>query len=166
MGVVSFFVSADAVTSQTKNQLRTVALQRSAEVTNFIDSVRNDITVTAASSTTPAMVSNLSMGWSMLPDPQGTLSTAFQAPNVSEEGGAETVDFAGLNNGYDLSHRKYHPAMRAKILRQGYSDAYIVTPDGSVLYSVMKLGDFAMKLKLDQEDLDSLAAASTDALMH
>lgn len=53
-------------------------------------------------------------------------------------------------DGYDKNHAASHALFRELIERKGYSDLYMVTPEGNVLYSVAKNRDFAENLKTGQ----------------
>lgn len=146
IGLATFLISADTVTKLTTDQLTTAALSRTTALVSFLDGVEEDLVITATSSNTTFAVGNLVMGFQKLGDnPTGVLQDGFITNNPNPPAERDKLDRAGLADGfiYDSAHAGLNPGLRSQLEAHGYEDVYIFDPTGNLVYSAMKLDDFA-----------------------
>src|SRR5690606_36072655 len=144
IGIGSYLIASSTVTALTEEKLETVALERARELRGFLEAVRDDLVVTAATNTTITLIGDIGMGWQQLISDQATkLQQHYIAnnPNLPDERAA--MDSAGVSIGYDMTHKKYHPGLRGHMQTRGYGDIYVFDKAGNLVYSVAKHEDFA-----------------------
>ncbi|HEV7275518.1 MAG TPA: methyl-accepting chemotaxis protein, partial [Devosiaceae bacterium] len=144
IGVGSYLIASATVTELTEEKLQTVALERARELRGFLDAVRGDLVVTAASSTTVGLVGDIGMGWQQLISGQAAkLQQHYITDNPHPVDERAAMDSAGVSIGYDMTHKKYHSGFRGQMQTRGYGDIYVFDKAGNLVYSVAKRDDFA-----------------------
>ncbi|KUP90680.1 methyl-accepting chemotaxis protein [Tritonibacter horizontis] len=97
-------------------------------------------------------------------DPIGYMKKHYvsENPNAADQR-ADLVD-PGDGSYYSQSHATYHPTFLQTLQLNGYSDIYLVTTAGLVVYSVQKQGDFAEDIGGEQLAGSALARVVDAAL--
>jgi methyl-accepting chemotaxis protein len=156
IGIGSYLIGSATVTALTEEKLQTVALERARELGSYLSAVREDLIVTAATNTTIGLVGDIGMGWQQLIDKQADrLQEHYITNNPNAEDQRALMDSAGVNIGYDMTHKKYHPGFREQMLTRGYGDIYVFDKAGNLVYSVAKQADFATSFAADGPFADS-----------
>lgn len=77
---------------------------------------------------------------------QARLRRAYMEDNPHPHGEKEKLDFAADGSQYSRIHGRFHDWFRYFIERRGYSDLFLISPAGDVVYTVEKESDFATNL--------------------
>ncbi len=102
--------------------------------------------LTAAQSTSRAL-RDFTASWKTLgADPAGYLLNAYVTENPNPEGERLAYDYAGDVTEFSIAHRRYHPALVEFAKTHDINDIYLIAPDGTVLYSLAKDGEFTTNL--------------------
>ena len=146
IGVGSYLIAANTVTALTEDKLRMVAAERADGLEAFLQSIRSDLLVTAASGGTVSAIQNLVVGWPQIgADPTAILKDAFIAKNPNPADQRDLLNAGKLNKGitFDMAHERLHPGFRGQLQARGYEDIYLFEATGNLIYSVKKQDDFA-----------------------
>ncbi len=146
IGIGSYFIAANTVTTLTEDKLRMVAVNRANALESLFKAVKNDLLVTAASGGTVSAIGNLAIGWPQVgADPAAVLKEAFITNNPNPVGQRALLNSGKLNKGvtYDMAHERLNPGFRGQLEAHAYEDIYLFDPTGNLIYSVAKQDDFA-----------------------
>ncbi len=124
--------------------------QAGAQALTFrMEAAQNDVANLAAQPTTFRAINNFERVIAMIedPDPIGYMKKHYidANPNAADQR-ADLVD-PGDGSYYTQSHVTYHPTFVQTAAINGYSDIYLITPAGLVVYSLRKQADFAEDIK-------------------
>jgi methyl-accepting chemotaxis protein len=158
IGVATYMISANTVTTMTEQKLATVAMERARELGDFLAAMHDDLLVTAASTNTVSSLGNLVIGWDqMVKDQAATLRTAFIDNNPNPPDQRALLDTTSLNNGitYEMAHGRLHPGFRSQLESRGYGDIFMFDLNGNLLYSVNKQEEFATSFNAGGEYADT-----------
>lgn len=144
---VSFLIYTMAERSIRENVASAQAskAQAGAQALSFsIGAAQRDVVNLAAQPTTFRAINNFERVIGMIEDDDqiGYLKKHFVTENPNTEQRADLVD-PGDGSYYSQSHVTYHPTFVQTSELNGYSDIYLISPTGLVLYSIHKQGDFA-----------------------
>ena len=131
--------------------------QAGAQALTFrIDAALNDVANLGAQPTVFRAMGNFERVISMIedPDPIGYMKRHYIDQNPNEEALRANLVDPGDGSYYTQSHVTYHPTFVQTMEVSGYSDMYLVTMAGLVVYSVKKSTAFA-------EDIKGTALAGT-----
>jgi class 3 adenylate cyclase len=70
----------------------------------------------------------------------------YIAANPNPVGKKQLMNQAADASPYSMVHGRYHPIFRNLIERFGYYDMFLISPDGTIVYTVFKETDFASNL--------------------
>ena len=104
-------------------------------------------------------------GWMEIPSSRTAIIEYFQGGDMPDAAQRMQRTGAGQDHGYMKRHGEIHRAFRGALTRLEYADIYLVAPNGRVVYSVTKGGEFGRLLsELDLAETGlakSVAAAAT-----
>jgi methyl-accepting chemotaxis protein len=173
VGIASYFIGLQTVQDQ-RDAAMQAALQTSVSaVENFYRTVEVDLRLFAQRSDTAGALKNMTRTFNEMRMGVGDGTKAlFQAAyvdsNPNPEAGWELNDSAGKAGGYDSQHKRFHPGLRALLLERGYTDLYLINPEGEIVYSAAKRADFAGNVLTDPSlsgtGLASVFNATKDAV--
>lgn len=154
IGALSYMVSSASIERMTNERLSGLAAARASDIHHYLDSIVEDIIVTAANPASSEALSRLETAWSELGgNQQELLQKAYINDNPHPLGQKDELVSAG-NSAYDMVHAEYHPFFRKKLKTRGYYDIFLFGLDGSLVYTVFKELDYATNL-LDGEWKDT-----------
>ena len=144
---VSFLIYTMAERSIRENVASAQASKAQAgaqALSSSIGAAQRDVANLAAQPTTFRAMNNFERVIGMIEDddPIGYMKKHFVTENPNAEQRADLVD-PGDGSYYSQSHVTYHPTFVQTSDLNGYSDIYLISPAGLVVYSVQKKGDFA-----------------------
>ncbi|WP_029059098.1 methyl-accepting chemotaxis protein [Stappia stellulata] len=147
VGIASYVTGASAVQSLSEERLTALAENRKGALEDYLNGLQAGLVSFADSKTVLGALAGFSAGWSKSGDaPAQTLIKGYITDNPNEADKREELDRAGRKP-YDREHRKVHPIMRRHVADNGLGDFMLVDPQGNVIYSVKKRGDFAANLR-------------------
>lgn len=146
---VAYVSAASGLEAQVRLKLAGVANAQRSFVANYLDGIRADAVVTGGGR---ALRDNLigilngfrSEGQSGMASGDSLRARYLSAnPFPTERRRMERSENNGL---YDIAHARLHPWLRRLADERGYSDVYLISPNGDVVYSVQKDEDFGVGL--------------------
>ena len=158
VGIGAYLIAANTVTSMTEDKLVTVSKERTRELSALLESTKDDLLVTAASSSTISGLANLTVGWSMVADAATTLHDAYVTNNPNPEGKLDMADSVKLPSTgvtYDMAHSRVQPGFRAQVHAHGYGDIMIFDASGNLIYSEGKGPEYATSFAAGGQFADS-----------
>ncbi|MEP2978200.1 MAG: methyl-accepting chemotaxis protein [Lentilitoribacter sp.] len=149
--IASLVVSSNLVEQKAGEKLQAVVDGRRNQVETYLASIHDDIASFSTSENAAAAAKAFAFGWGFVKggDRQTVLQKRYIEDNPNPVGEREKFDTFGKDK-YDKTHEKYHPMFREFINERGYSDLFIITKRGDVLYSVSKQSEYAANLKKDE----------------
>jgi len=164
VGVASYLSGANSVNALAKERLMAVAESRKDSLIDQLAGVRDGILSNAEGQTIRAAISDFEGGWAKYGDEaRARLLKTYVTDNPHPEGERAELVKAGRKP-YDRSHAKFHPLLHRYVADNGYEDLMLVSPEGHVVYTVNKLGDFAADLRSDEWKNTNLARAFEEAM--
>ena len=85
-------------------------------------------------------------GWMEIPSARAAIINYFQGGDMPDAAQRMQRTGAGQGHGYMKRHGEIHRAFRDALTRLEYADIYLVAPNGRVVYSVTKGGEFGRLL--------------------
>jgi len=165
IGFLGYFQGAGAVDQEVQKKLEVVFQSRKNALESYLDSIQDDLDVTAASPLVASAIQDFSAGWSLLGDtPKDALQKAYIRDNQFPAGEKEKLDFAKDGSMYSLAHRKYHPWFRKALNTREYYDIFLLDLDGNLIYTVFKEQDYATNMNRGEWRQSGLATAYRAAL--
>jgi methyl-accepting chemotaxis protein len=154
VGIASYLIGSATVSEMSQRQLQTVATERADEFTTYLKSMESDLVGSAISENVQTTMRDFSISWgqftTMKPvaDPVATLRGVYvdANPNLPDQRQMLDSNTAPKKSNYDFLHSKVHPNFRRQLEARGYSDLYLIDPQGNLIYSVMKQDDYALSL--------------------
>ncbi|MDV7338693.1 methyl-accepting chemotaxis protein [Terasakiella sp. A23] len=130
------------------NNFEVLTQQRLAEMDNYFDGIRTDLTIVANAPMTQKALMAFSRAWSMYDgDPMDDLPKRYINENPFPKGDKHKLDLPdGDQSAYGQVHNTYHPWFRQFLEEKGYYDIFLVNEEGKLVYSVHKEKDFATDL--------------------
>lgn len=98
-------------------------------------------------------------GWMEIPSSRATIIDYFQGGDMPDAAQRVQRTGAGQDQGYLRRHVDIHRAFRDALTRLEYADIYLVAPNGRVVYTVTKGGEFGRLLSEPQLAGTGLAKA-------
>src|SRR5215213_8798254 len=133
VGVGSYMIGSQMVAGLTQNSLSALAYERARQVQDFVASVKKDLGTTANSQSTNQAIRDFSNAWLQLKgDAPAVLQKAFVTDNPNPPGEKLLFDKGPAEITYSVSHSKYNPGFRQQMQSNGYSDIYLISPDGDI----------------------------------
>jgi len=151
VGIASYFLAANALETQARQNLATIASERASQLRVYMNSVEADLTRTAKAEYVQQAVANFAAAYAGMTNVQlkmdagVTLRKAFLVGDPSQRVMLDQVP-GGVQSGvpaaYGFNHAHYNPVFRAQIQDANYSDLYLFDLLGNVVYSTGKQDDF------------------------
>ena len=154
-GVIAYLRAEQALEDAAFNKLEAVRDGRVAQLDDYLGTIAEDLTVLSESSTVQQALMGFRSGWDIVENPQETLQELYIHDNPHPAGRRDELDTADDGSMYSRSHNRLHPWFRRVLHGRGYNDIFLLSPEGDLVYSVLKKVDYATNL------LDG-AWASTD----
>lgn len=143
IGSLAYMVSSRSIEELAAERMEGLAESRVSDLRHYLDSVVEDLIVTAASPLTAEALQEFEQSWASLDgSPQQVLQQAYINGNPHPLGQKDELDTAGSTD-YDVTHAAYHPFFRKKLKTRGYYDIFLFGNDGSLVYTVFKELDYA-----------------------
>lgn len=147
VGAISYERAASEIKTAALNNFQAIRAGRKAAIENYLQSIDQDLSVTAESPFVLDMLISFSKGWDTIAgNPMAVLQTAYIAENPHPTGQKEKLDRAPGATVYNDAHGKYHPWMRKLLEERGYYDIFLFDTRGNLVYSVFKELDYATNL--------------------
>ncbi|MBO6920454.1 MAG: HAMP domain-containing protein [Rhizobiaceae bacterium] len=146
--IAGLVVSSSLVEQKAAEKLQAIADGRRNQVETYMASIRDDVSSFSTSENAAAAAKAFAFGWGFVKggDRKTVLQKRYIEDNPHPAGEREKFDTFGKDK-YDKTHEKYHPLFREFIQERGYSDLFIITKRGDVLYSVSKQSEYASNVK-------------------
>jgi methyl-accepting chemotaxis protein len=147
VGLASYILASNALETQARQNLETIAFERANQLSVYMKSVEDDLIKTTRSDNTLFAVTNFAKAWhsltnaSLKTDSRTILQEAFLTGDPEKRMDVDKVE--GLTPAYGVSHTHYQPIYREHLQAQGYHDLYLFNIEGDLVYSVRKADDFA-----------------------
>ncbi|MCV0427110.1 MAG: HAMP domain-containing protein [Roseibium sp.] len=164
VGALAYWVSSTNIHEQAEERLSALAKVRSDDLSRYLQSIVQDLTVTAESPFVKEAVIDFEESWNAQgADAQSALQKAYIHDNPHPLGEKDALMSAG-ETPYDLAHAKYHPWFRTMLKTRGYYDIFLFSKDGSLIYTVFKELDYATNLLTGEYKHTDLGNAFSAAL--
>jgi signal transduction histidine kinase/HAMP domain-containing protein/ActR/RegA family two-component response regulator len=134
---LAFLQFQDALRSQASNQLTTVRDLKIKQVQTYLNQIEQDIKLVAGLPNVKTAIQQLA------------ISVRSQGlDQVRQMGflGRPDLYYLEAYHPYAVYHAKYHAFFRELVLTKDYTDIWLVTPDGDIIYTFAKRDDFAVNL--------------------
>lgn len=147
-------------TSSVQNQMASLVADRRAAVQQLMGSIQSDLRTLVATRSTQDALAEFSSSWGELgTSPHQVLTQAYIDGNAHKTGEKHLLDRAEGDAKYHSVHGTYHAGFRTLIDTKGYYDAFLINPEGDIVYSVFKEVDFATNLTTGDYSSSGLGAA-------
>jgi len=145
VGIASYLIGATALGTQAKQNLSTVAFERANQLGAYLTSVQADLVSTAGSDMAIQALRDFAGAWLQIkdPDPGAALRKVYITDNPNPADQRMMLDTPETTLTYATPHTKAQPQFRDKLISRGYGDLYLFDTKGTLVYSTMKLDDFA-----------------------
>ncbi|WP_420413222.1 methyl-accepting chemotaxis protein [Roseibium sp.] len=150
VGALAYWVSSTNIENLAETRLTALAKARSGDLSRYLDSIVQDLEVTADSPFVKSAVVEFEEAWKGVEgNPRSVLQAAYIHDNPHPLGEKDALMSAG-DTVYDQVHEKYHPWFRKMLKTRGYYDIFLFSDDGSLIYTVFKELDYATNLVSDE----------------
>ncbi|WP_404386015.1 methyl-accepting chemotaxis protein [Caenispirillum salinarum] len=150
--VISYDRAEDALQTAAERKLVAVRDARADTIMQYLESIRQDLQVTAASPAVADALANFTAAYDALPQGGETLRDVYvrdQAPQ------------AALGD-YAIVHERRHPWLKRLQEERGYYDVFLIDAEGRVVYTVFKEPDLGTDLVSGQYADTGLAEAFSE----
>ena len=128
-------------------RLQLLSSLRKQALDNYLDTARAEITFWSTNARLLDFQRRLVAYWARAQaagrDPSATLRHLY----LQHDGQASDKPAAPADDGYGRIHDRLHPLARRFVTERGYYDLFLISPEGDVVYTVMKEPDFATNLR-------------------
>ncbi|MED5548229.1 MAG: methyl-accepting chemotaxis protein [Pseudomonadota bacterium] len=147
LGTTAVWRSQEASKQAAETRLYAVADARSDQISDYLESINQDIATVASNPNTLAALNAFDASWRALgQNATAHLQRAYIAENPHPVGERENLDAARDGSAYSAAHATFHPWFRSFLRARGYYDVFLFNTDGDLVYSVFKEADFATNL--------------------
>jgi len=127
-------------------------------VENFYQGLTTDISDMAGSPNAVAGFRRMTLGWKSYGPEASTKAVAdFITNNPNPVGKRQDLDKTELKSTYSDQHAAFHPTFRRWVEMHGFYDMFLISPEGDIIYTVMKETDFATNLATGTDKDGALA---------
>ncbi|XYK79153.1 MAG: methyl-accepting chemotaxis protein [Labrenzia sp.] len=164
VGALAYWASATNIENMAETRLSALAKARAGDLSRYLDSIVQDLEVTADSPFVKSAVVAFDEAWNGIDgDQREVLQAAYITDNPHPIGEKDALMTAGGTD-YDQVHAQYHPWFRKMLKTRGYYDIFLFSQDGSLIYTVFKELDYATNLLNDEYKDTDLGNAFRAAL--
>ncbi len=147
MGILAYYNAKGSLDQTARARLQMVLETRASDIAKWHEEIAKDVVTHSSSPATRRALTDFIGAWTALPGDKGAfLKQHYSAQEMNAESSGQAIDFAGVQTDYSRKHRRHDPFFKTLLKRNGFTDIYIVDPEGNVLYSVMKNQDYATNL--------------------
>ena len=138
MGYMSYSTAKRTLTDSGEAELEEIAQSRAKALETWAGHVISDLTMQSRNALVYNALRSFNAAWASLgPTAAQRLTTLYATDQRDALTNAEDGSV------YSLVHTRFHDHFRGLARRGGYADVLLVSPEGNVVYSVMKDSDFA-----------------------
>jgi len=146
VGLASYLIGSQALRASAENTLATLASERGRQVASFITGVEEDLVATSRSADTQQALRDFAGAWLQFKvDPTAEVRKLYVDDNP-DKSNLSALDTLGTTGAYDVTHTRFQPGFRNKVVGRGYSDFYLMDLKGFVVYSLHKGAEFGTSL--------------------
>jgi len=147
LGFLGYFQGSTAVNEEVEKKLQVVLQGRQMALSNYLQSIKEDLHVTAANPEVVKAVKDFTSAWAELGGNQkDKLQKSYITDNQFPTGEKEKLDYASDGSAYSDHHKSYHPWFREALNTREYYDIFLFDLQGNLIYSVFKELDYATNL--------------------
>ncbi len=151
LGVFSTISSKAAIKAGIESKLEALVIARENALTAYLNSIKEDLAVTAENATVAVAAKEFEEAWYALGSNQKTtLQRLYIDENPNPTGSKEELDYAPDGSLYSQIHAKHHPWFRKLQRARGYYDVFVFDLQGNLTYSVFKELDYATNVNTGQ----------------
>ena len=166
-GGVAYVRSASSLQHAYESEYTALAASRAAAMTQYLNSLREDLRTQAANPRMHEALSGFAAAWDQLGGEQtATLQKIYITDNPNSTGEKHLLDHGGTGSVYDAIHSLYHPWVRKFLVERGYYDIFLFSPEGDLVYTVFKELDYATNVMTGEykdTDLGNAFRAAIDS---
>lgn len=152
VAVADYRQAAAELRESVEAKLSSLLDSRRAAIIDYLASIRRDLRSQAVNPFVLEAYNSFVVGWDELGENASSrLHDLYITDNPVPAGRRQTLDHPNDPSIYSLAHNRFHPQLRQFVEHYGYRDLILIDPNGTVVYSVMKQGDFATSV-LEQPD--------------
>ena len=142
----SFYFAARALEDQARQNLATIAFERSNQLSTYLSALQSDVARLAKSESAIQGLHALATTWPQITnaDPSTVLRKAYITDNPNAEAERLLLDKSATVMNYNVPHSRYQPIFREEMTTRGYRDLYFFDRQGNLIYTTRKGDDFAM----------------------
>ncbi|ADZ70192.1 methyl-accepting chemotaxis protein [Polymorphum gilvum] len=146
VGVIGYLNGRDGLQKAAEAELAMVVKAKQALVNARLTALRSDLSNIASSANAALAVTDLAGTLSNLDKERADILGYYSKEGSSA---SERAELTGSNHKtmYSWRHSEVHGSFATAWRHGGYADIYAITPDGFILYSVTKSGDFLKSVK-------------------
>jgi methyl-accepting chemotaxis protein len=147
VGMTSYFKAADTISDEAERKLSALTEVRAAALSDYLNSIRQDLRILAGSDTIHQALTDFSAAWRELgPGAEKELQRLYITDNPNPTGKKDDLDRANDASRYSELHGQYHPWIRSFLRERGYYDIFLFDTEGNLVYTVFKELDYATNL--------------------
>ena len=139
VGLTSYFRAADTISEQAEEKLGALVEVRAVALSDYLNSIRQDLRILAGSDTIRQALVDFSAAWREFgPNVGPELQRLYITDNPHPTGRKENLDRANDLSRYSELHVQYHPWIRSFLRERGYYDIFLFDTEGNLVYTVFK----------------------------
>lgn len=144
IGGGAYFVAQDNLRDTVQSQLAQPIKIRADRLTEYEESLKQDLSFFGSIRDVGLAFNQFSMAMAKLPDGMSTedLRLAYTDNNPNPFSERMALDKADDGSKYSTVHSLLHPMFRSFLEARGFYDVFLISPDGVIVYSVVKEADF------------------------
>ena len=147
VSAIGIWQMSDLATQQIDQTIIRDAATGKTMVESFYADLSADIADMSGSPNTVAGFRRLTLGWkSYGPDGAAKAVEDYVTNNPNPPGERQKFDRPEFKTTYNDQHAAFHPAFRRWTEMHGYYDMFLISPEGEIIYTVMKESDFGSNL--------------------
>ncbi len=147
LGVVSQSTLKTEMTGSIERLMETYAQSKKHELQVWITDVEDQLNIVSSSTSALKDATDLDRAFrAMGASARDELRRRFIDENPHPSAERIALDASDESDRYDIFHRRLHSLFRRLVTEKGYSDVFLVSPGGDVIYSASKRDDFATNL--------------------
>ena len=157
VGVISVLFAHSALRESAAEKLLALVDARGAALTNYLETIHEDLELTAANEVTQKAMVEFTRTYSALGG--GAIARRLYVDENANEGKLWDLMQAPDGSEYSAVHAAYHPWFKQFAEARSYYDVFLISPDGDLVYSYTKEPDFGTNLADGQWKDSDLAKA-------
>lgn len=162
--VLSYMHARNSLAEEAEIRLLAIAKARAGALETLVMGVERELDLQARNPLLHDAFLGFRNSLSLMPgDPTAHLVEWYRARNPHGPDAYAMLDAAGDGSAYSRAHGTFHPYFRNLTERSVYADIYLIDPDGTVIYSVLKDRRFGRSVAAGTE-VSRLGKAFTQAI--